>query len=68
MYVSCSFIGISNSLPTTSYVKMIDVWMIVSMVLPFCEIIFIAGKDVYQSRIANGEKNIQNIVYNTNQL
>ena len=46
---------------------MIDVWMIVSMVLPFCEIIFIAGKEVYQNRLPNGKKNIQYSVL-TNKL
>ena len=32
-----SFIGISNSILATSYVKWIDVWMIFTMVVPFLE-------------------------------
>ena len=33
-----SFIGLSSSLPTTSYVKMIDVWMIFTMTFPLFEV------------------------------
>ena len=30
-----SFIGVNQSLPTTAYIKMIDIWMICSMLYPF---------------------------------
>ena len=33
------FIGISNSLPRTAYVKMIDIWSIVNLMVPFFAII-----------------------------
>jgi hypothetical protein len=33
------FIGISNSLPKTSYIKMIDIWLIFNLFIPFCEVI-----------------------------
>ena len=36
---NCSHIGIANSLPTTAYVKMIDVFMIFTMTIPLLEII-----------------------------
>ena len=36
---NCSHIGIANSLPTTAYVKMIDVFMIFTMTMPLLEII-----------------------------
>ena len=36
--VTRSFIGLSSSLPTTSYVKMIDVWMIFTMTFPLFEV------------------------------
>ena len=32
------FISTSNSLPTTSYVKMIDIWFIATFMMPFLEI------------------------------
>ena len=36
MYFSLSFIGVSQSLPMTAYIKMIDIWMIFAMMYPFC--------------------------------
>ena len=33
------FIGISNTLPRTSYIKMIDIWLLVSLMIPFLEMI-----------------------------
>ena len=33
------FISVSNSLPPTAYVKMIDVWLIFSQLIPFAEVI-----------------------------
>ena len=33
------FMSISNSLPRTSYVKMIDIWLIINLMIPFLEII-----------------------------
>lgn len=41
-----SFIGISQTLPTTSYIKMIDIWMIVSMMFLFFEVSLHACKAV----------------------
>ena len=29
------FINVSNNLPTTSYMKMVDVWLLFNLVLPF---------------------------------
>ena len=34
-----SYIGVSYNLPQTSYVKMIDVWFIFSMMIPFIEVL-----------------------------
>ena len=33
------FIGISDTLPRTAYIKMIDIWLIVSIMIPFLEVI-----------------------------
>ena len=33
-----SFVGLSRTLPTTSYAKMIDIWMIFCMLNPFSEV------------------------------
>jgi hypothetical protein len=36
--LSGRFISVSNSLPKTSYVKMIDIWLLFNLVLPFAEV------------------------------
>ena len=33
------FVSIMNSLPKTSYIKMMDVWLIFCLTIPFCEVI-----------------------------
>ena len=33
------FISVSNTLPTTSYVKLVDVWLIFSQAIPFIEVL-----------------------------
>merc|ERR1712013_842883 len=37
------FMGINQSLPTTSYMKWIDLWMIFSIIMPFLEVLAQAG-------------------------
>ena len=39
LFFISSHIGIANSLPTTAYVKMIDIFMIFTMIVPLLEII-----------------------------
>ena len=38
--------GISNELPVTGYIKMVDVWMIFSISYPFIEITLHSMKEV----------------------
>ena len=33
------FISVSNSLPTTAYVKMVDIWLIFNLIIPFVEVL-----------------------------
>ena len=40
LVVSSLFVSVSQALPKTSYLKMIDIWMIFCQILPFIEIIF----------------------------
>ena len=35
------FISVSNALPKTSYVKMIDIWLLFNLTIPFAEVIFV---------------------------
>ncbi len=39
------FISVSDSLPKTSYVKMVDVWHLLTMCVPFVEVLLHAAMD-----------------------
>ena len=39
LVLTTMFISVSNNLPKTSYVKMIDIWLIFCLVVPFLEVI-----------------------------
>ena len=47
-----SFIGISQELPQTAYIKMIDIWMIFTMMCPFSEILLLWLKDLSKINLA----------------
>ena len=36
-----------DSLPPTSYVRMVDIWLIVCQVIPFLEVIILTTKEYY---------------------
>ena len=42
MYITSlyRFISVSNALPKTSYVKMIDIWLLFNLTIPFAEVIY----------------------------
>ena len=39
LVLTTMFINVSNNLPKTSYVKMIDIWPIFNLLLPFIEVL-----------------------------
>ena len=45
-----SFLGISQSLPATSYIKLIEIWMIFTMIYPFAETLLVCLKDMHKSK------------------
>jgi len=45
------FIGISSTLPTTSYVKMIDIWMIFTMTFPLLEVALHTYKETLKLKL-----------------
>jgi hypothetical protein len=53
------FIGIASSLPRTSYVKMIDVWLIVRFLVPFVEVLLHTAIDSIGFADAENEYNIR---------
>ena len=42
------FISVSQSLPPTSYVKMIDVWLIFTQMIPFMEVLLHTWMDSHR--------------------
>ena len=45
-----SFLGISQSLPSTSYIKLIEVWMLFTMIYPFAEIVVLCLEDMLKAK------------------
>ena len=39
LVLTTMFINVSNQLPNTSYIKMIDVWLIFNLIVPFVEVL-----------------------------
>ncbi len=42
------FISFFDSLPSTSYLKMVDVWLVVALFVPFCEVLLHTAAEVYR--------------------
>ena len=42
--------GLSQSLPVTSYIKMIDIWMLFTMTIPFLEVVLHTTNEVLKRR------------------
>ena len=40
--------GLSETLPVTSYFKMIDIWMLFTMTVPFLEVVLHTAKEVFK--------------------
>ncbi|XP_023325055.1 uncharacterized protein LOC111698837 [Eurytemora carolleeae] len=45
------FVSVSNSLPPTSYIKMIDVYLIFSLLIPFAEVLLITVMDYLRMKV-----------------
>ena len=50
LVLTTMFINVSNNLPKTSYVKMIDVWLIFNLLLPFIEVLVHTYMDTLRSQ------------------
>ena len=42
--------GLSQSLPVTSYIKMIDIWMLFTMTIPFLEVVLHTTHEVFKNK------------------
>ena len=48
-----SFLGLTQSLPITSYIKMIDIWMLFTMTVPFLEVVLHTTNEVFVRRASH---------------
>ena len=48
------FIGVSARLPQTSYLKMIDVWLLFTLIVPFINVIFHGYLDFLRCKLLKG--------------
>ena len=46
LVLTTMFINVSNQLPQTSYIKMMDVWLIFNLIVPFVEVLLHTYKDM----------------------
>ena len=49
------FIGVMQMLPSTAYVKMIDIWLIFGQLVPFTEVILLTIMEFYREGDGSGE-------------
>ena len=42
--------GLSQSLPVTSYIKMIDIWLLFTMTIPFLEVVLHTTHEVFKNK------------------
>ena len=55
------FISKMESLPPTSYIKMIDIWLILCQMVPFAEVVLLTGMEYYRRDANHEEKSKKNI-------
>ena len=54
LVLTTMFVSVSNDLPRTSYIKMVDIWLVFNLLIPFVEVLL----NVYKvtSRLASIQK------------
>ena len=53
LVLTTMFINISSSLPVTSYIKMIDLWLIFNLIVPFVEVLVHTYKVCQHNEVLN---------------
>ena len=62
LVLTTMFINVSNNLPKTSYVKMIDVWLIFNLLLPFIEVLVHTYMDTLRSTFSCFFLNLMRVI------
>ena len=53
MNIFCRFLGLSQSVPVTSYIKMVDIWMLFTMTIPFLEVVYHTSIEMFKQSEAD---------------
>ena len=63
LVLTTMYVGVSQSLPKTSGIKMIDYWLIFNLMVPFIEVILHINKDLKEKQEESQNKNDNSTVY-----
>ena len=66
----CRFLGLSQSVPVTSYIKMVDIWMLFTMTIPFLEVVYHTSNEMYKQsdviRVTPQNLSFEEVLLNNN--
>ena len=66
----CRFLGLSQSVPVTSYIKMVDIWMLFTMTIPFLEVVYLSSNEMIKqsdvTRVIPQNLSLEEVLPNNN--
>ena len=66
----CRFLGLSQSVPVTSYIKMVDIWMLFTMTIPFLEVVYHTSNEMFKQsdviRVTPQNLSLEEVLTNNN--
>ena len=66
----CRFLGLSQSVPVTSYIKMVDIWMLFTMTIPFLEVVYHTSNEMSKQsdviRVTPQNLSLEEVLTNNN--
>ena len=70
MITFCRFLGLSQSVPVTSYIKMVDIWMLFTMTIPFLEVVYHTSNEMFKQsdviRVTPQNLSLEEVLTNNN--
>ena len=49
LVLTTMFVGVSHTLPLTSTIKMVDIWLVFNLLIPFIEVLIHSYKVIFQN-------------------
>ena len=66
----CRFLGLSQNVPVTSYIKMVDIWMLFTMTIPFLEVVYHTSNEMSKQsdviRVTPQNLSVEEVLLNNN--